>query len=212
VSASSNEVSDRNPGVTGDAVKKASGRNWDEWRSYLDSMGAAELDHKGIVALLRAEPGVPGEWWCQTIAVGYEKLTGRRVLGQTAHAGFQVGVRRTLQAPVDRIWAILTSPEGLPTWLGDPVEWRLEEGTRYRLRDGTTGEIRVLRPNQRARLTFHPPRWQRPSTIQIRLDPADGRTVVSFDEERLPGSHERAERRAHFTAALNAIDIMARND
>ena len=39
----------------------------------------------------------------------------------------------------------------------------------------------------------------------------DDRTVIAFHHDKLPGSAERAERRAHFTATLDALEAMARN-
>ena len=73
--------------------------------------GARDWSHKEIVAWLAANAELSG-WWRQSVAVGYEKATGKRVLGETADAGFQVGVRTTVAAPLEAAWDALVSPAG----------------------------------------------------------------------------------------------------
>jgi hypothetical protein len=84
------------------AVRKATGRSWWQWEELLDGLGAAELSHGEIVALVRERGGVESGWWQQGVTVGYEKLKGKRVLGETAGSGFQVGVSRTLEVDRER--------------------------------------------------------------------------------------------------------------
>lgn len=70
-----------------------------------------------------------------------------------------------------------------------------------------TGEIRVVKPESHARLTRDPGGWDRPSTIQVRVEAKDdGRTVVGFHKENLPGADDREERRAHYRAALDRLE------
>lgn len=188
-----------------DAVREATGRGWSEWEEALDARGAAGLSHKEIVALL-GEMGVESGWWRQQVTVGYEKRKGKRVVGQTAGTGFQVGVRRTVAAGADEAWRLLTSPEGVRAWLGEVRGLRLEKGETYQAAGGATGEVRVISPGSHLRITRRPEGWPRASTIQVRVMPAaGGKTVLSFHEEHLPGAAERQERRAHFEAALDEL-------
>lgn len=188
-----------------DAVRAATGRDWREWEKALDARGAADLPHKRIVALL-GEMGVESGWWRQQVTVGYEKLKGKRVLGQTAGTGFQVGVRRTVAAAPEDAWRLLTSAEGVRAWLGDVRGLRMEKGETYEAAGGAAGEVRVVKPDSHLRITWRPAEWARASTIQVRVMPAaGGKTVISFHEEHLPGAAEREARRAHFDAALDAL-------
>jgi hypothetical protein len=51
------------------SVCKATGRGWEEWLEALDAAGAADWDHKEIVAYLERErPEVTSRWWQQSIA------------------------------------------------------------------------------------------------------------------------------------------------
>jgi len=139
-------------GVSSASVHAATGRTWDEWLEVLDAAQALQLDHKGIVAHLEREYPEVSAWWQQSIAVGYERARGIRVVGQTADAGFQVGVQRSVAAPKPAVWELVVSHPEL--WLGDAAQVVLAEGTRYELpgsgdASGVRGEIRVVRPEQR---------------------------------------------------------------
>ncbi|HEY8470984.1 MAG TPA: SRPBCC domain-containing protein [Longimicrobiales bacterium] len=191
--------------ISDEAVRRATGRTWDEWIRWLDERGAARMSHKEIVALLREKGGVQSGWWQQSIAVGYERAKGRRVEGQTADVGFEIGVRRTVPLPAHEAWRRLTAPDGVRAWLGDAPSLRFQVGEAYRLSDGTTGEVRVAVAGDRLRITRRPEGWARAATIQIRVLPKGEKTVVAFHEENLPSAEEREARRAHFEAAIEAI-------
>src|SRR5829696_404166 len=99
-----------------EAVEKATGRGWEDWYAILDAAGAADLGHGAIVAHLEREHPEVSSWWRQSIAVRFERARGKRAVGQTADAGFQVGVQRSLAASVHEAWDLLTSRPDL--WLG----------------------------------------------------------------------------------------------
>ena len=189
-------------GVSAERVEQATGRDWDAWIVAIDAIGGENLSHKEIAARLAHEHGLSG-WWAQMVTVGYERAKGRRVLGQTADAGFQVGVRRTYPAPREAVWAALAGRPGLAVWLGDPLA-RLEPGERYSASDGTTGEIRVVKPGDRIRWTLSRPTGT--STAQIALaEPAAGKTAVTFHHEKLADAAERQAMRDHWRGVAEAI-------
>jgi uncharacterized protein YndB with AHSA1/START domain len=202
-----------NPSISDAAVCDATGREWKEWFGLLAGTESAaaeaqggqgpELDHKALVAWLKSEyPGLSG-WWRQMITNEYEKHTGRRVTGQTLDAGFQVGVQKTLAASADDLWSRLTGSGGVASWLGDDVSLVLEEGASYGAGDGPSGEVRVVVPGDRLRLTWQPGAWPRPSTLQVRLTgKGDGRTVVSLHHEHLPDRSTRDAMRVRWREVL----------
>src|SRR5690606_35499435 len=147
-----------------------------------------------IVALLLGQGGVESGWWQQTVTVGYERAKGLRVEGQTAEAGFEIGVSRTVPLPVDEAWRRLTAPDCVRAWPGGGPSLRFEVGEAYRLADGTTGEVRVAVAGDRLRVTRRPDGWPRVSTIQLRVTPKGGKTVVAF-HTRSTCPAPRSERR-----------------
>lgn len=197
-------------GPSDDAVRDATGRGWAEWEAFLDDGGAERLPHRDLVAWLGEEGGIESGWWRQSVAVAYEKLKGKRVVGQTADGRFQVGVQRTLPIDHRRAWALLTSTDGVRAWLGDAGAIAFEPGESWRAAGGDEGEIRVVHADSHARLTRNPGGWARPSTIQIRVEPKGDRAVVGFHEENLPARDDREARRAHYRAALDRLAALAK--
>jgi hypothetical protein len=189
-----------------DGIRAATGRGWAEWAEWLNAAGAAEFAHGKIVALLRGEGGVESGWWRQMVTTGYERLIGRRALGEVAGGGFQIGVRRTLRLAPDEAWRRVLSPEGVSGWLGEPEEpiaW--EAGSAFRLRDGAVGEVRVYKPGSHFRLQLREPGAERASVIQVRVKAGATGSVISFHQEQLPSAESRDARRAHFASALDAL-------
>lgn len=52
-------------------------------------------------------------------------------------------------------------------WLGAGAVLEAVPGAAYTATDGTAGEVRGFRPNDRIRLTWHPPGWPHDSTVQV---------------------------------------------
>jgi len=125
-------------------------------------------------------------------------------VGKTKDAGYQVGARKTISAASADAWECLTAGEGLSLWLGDSDVDKLTEGTRFRLADGTSGEVRVC-SDSHLRMSWHPPGWARPSTIQLRVIPKDDRSVIAFHQEHLPGPEERARRKQFYKEVLKKL-------
>jgi uncharacterized protein YndB with AHSA1/START domain len=199
------------------AVREATGRGWDEWLSQLDDAGASAWDHQGIVAHLEVtHPGIGG-WWRQSIAVAYEQARGMRVVGQTADAGFQLGVQRSVAADVAAVWETLTTRPEL--WLGEGASVAFDVGREYDVPSGeatpaATGEVRVVKPRDRVRLTWHPEGWAAPATVQLTTTvTASGKTALRCHLERLPDAATRDAMRGHWRAALDrVVDAVASAD
>lgn len=93
--------------MSDEAVEAATGRSWAAWRKVLDRMGAAELPHKEIVARLAKEQGA-SPWWRQMITVEYERMIGRRVVGQRCDGAYTAGASRTVALAQDAAFAAWT--------------------------------------------------------------------------------------------------------
>ncbi|HEY0462861.1 MAG TPA: hypothetical protein VGC79_01575 [Polyangiaceae bacterium] len=104
-------------GVSSDAVARRTGKSWAEWFALLDAAGAAQLDHKGIVAVLAQRHGV-GPWWQQMVTVAYEQARGKN--GNTAtDDGFQVDVSKVLELPLAKLFRFWAEPSERNKWLAD---------------------------------------------------------------------------------------------
>ena len=134
-----------------------------------------------------------------------------RPVGLTKDVGWQIGVSRTVPIPLEQGWDLVTSPAGRALWLDMTPDLVWEKGARFHGSDGMEGEVRVFKPGSHLRITWHPPGWPRPSTIQVRVLAKGERCVISFHQEHLPDAEARQDRRRHFKAALDGLEgLLAR--
>lgn len=194
------------PRLSEEAVRKATGRSWDEWFTIIDNFGGEKLSHKQIAQTLFEKAFIPSGWWCQSVTVEYEKARGRRMLGETAASGFEVGVSRTFAVTPVTAWETLVSPKGLRVWLGDTAKLSLEPGAPYSTKEGTTGEVRTVKPGERLRVRWHPTSLRKPSTLQVTVMPAQAKSTISFHQEQLSSAKERETMRANWQRALADLE------
>ena len=200
--------------VSSESVREATGRGWREWLEALDAAGAADWGHQEIVAYLeRAHPEVSSGWWRQSITVGYEQARGKRVVGQTADTGFQVGVQRSVVATVTQVWELITSRPEL--WLGEGVCVSFDQGEQYEVPPGhgalgASGEVRVIKPGDRLRMTWQPADWPAPATLQLTLSKSgSGKAAIHIHLEKLPDADTREAMRKYWREALERIATAA---
>lgn len=127
-------------GITDDAVAKATGKSWKEWISLLDKVKASNLPHKEIAKLLHDKHGLSG-WWSQMITVGYEQAKGLRKAHERPE-GFQISRSKTIDAPVTRIFRLISDNRMRSGWL-DSRNFKISrknenKNVRARWKDGKT--------------------------------------------------------------------------
>ncbi|GAA1996238.1 SRPBCC domain-containing protein [Catenulispora subtropica] len=128
--------------------------------------------------------------------------------GQTKDAGWEIGVSKTLAAPVDHVWELLTGPDGLRLWLGTVEQLPTEAGQTYETAEGTVGEIRSYHERHRVRLTWRPKDWDHDTTLQLTVtqaaDPA--KTRLGVHQEWLADGDERERQREHWRGVIAALE------
>lgn len=131
--------------------------------------------------------------------------------GPTRDAGWEVGVRTTVPAPLAAVWDHLLG-EGLPLWLGDLDALPLERGDAYETRDGIRGTVRSRTEYLRVRVGWRPADLDHETILQLTVREAATGTTIGFHHERLADRDERkamlgrwkavaAQLRARFSAA-----------
>jgi hypothetical protein len=99
--------------------------------------------------------------------------------GKTKDAGWEVGVRKTVDAPLDTVWAFLLA-SGLP--------------------------ILSYTEGLRVRLTWQPGEWNHDSTLQLTVKEAEHGTTIAFHQERLSGREERKIMLGHWKDVVQQLD------
>jgi hypothetical protein len=150
------------PGMSDEAVKRATGRDWDQWFRALDRWGADQRSHAEIARYVSENFDVDG-WWAQTVTVGYERARGMRARHERPD-GFSASVSKTLPLDAQRLYAAFTETRTRNRWL--------EPGTL---------RTRTSQPGKSAR--FDGPDGTR---VNVYLWPRDGgKTGVQVQVERL---------------------------
>jgi uncharacterized protein YndB with AHSA1/START domain len=135
-------------------------------------------------------------------------------VGRTRGAGWQIGVSKTIDRPVDELWDFITSPAGLAIWLGDGVTTLDERGETYETTSGTQGEMRSFRERDRIRLTWQPLDWSHDTTLQLAVRSVGaGRSMLVVHQERLADAAEREQQRSHWRGVVaKLVDALGETD
>lgn len=95
------------PQMSDETVKKATGKNWNQWFKVLDNAKAFKMSHTEIVKYLYKGPLKKG-WWCQMVANTYEQYKGLRQKHETAQ-GYQISVSKTFSHPIGKIFTLINN-------------------------------------------------------------------------------------------------------
>ncbi len=124
-----------------DAVRRATGRDRDEWFALLDAWGAAGRQYREIADWLTGEHDV-SRWWAQKLIVEYEQARGLRPPGVRPDGTFAVNASKTVAVPVKRLFDAFVDPELRERWLPGAVmrerTSQLGRSARFDWEDGST--------------------------------------------------------------------------
>jgi hypothetical protein len=172
------------PGTSGEAVRRATGRDRDEWYALLDVWGATGRRHGEIAAWLTGEHGVDS-WWAQTLTVDYEQARGLRAPGGSRDGTFSVNLSRTVDVPVERLFAAFVDPRVRARWLpGGVLRERTSRPARSARFDWVDGGSRVI-----AGFTGR----------------GGARSQVALTHQRLPDAGAAEEARAYWRERMVAL-------
>lgn len=171
------------PDMAEDRLVEATGRGWDAWCDLVDAWPGHDDGHGAVAAWLQDAHDVPG-WWAQTITVGWERITGRRLPHQQPDGTFTAGRSRTVRVDAEVLRAML-----------------LDDDDRADLFPGMTTELRSRPTSKNVRLGLDP------GTAELDLAPRDdGRVTVTVAHAKLPTPEDVAAWKDWWGAWLEAID------
>jgi Domain of unknown function (DUF4287) len=138
-----------------EAIRRRTGRGWEEWFDLLDEWGGTERKHRDIVAWLIEEQGIAG-WDAQSVTVSYERARGMREVGEGVN-GFAATAAKTVAVPVERLYAAFVDDSVRERWLPDgqlSVRTATEpKSIRFDWGDGTTRVIAWFEPKGESKST-----------------------------------------------------------
>lgn len=101
--------------MSDEAIRRRTGRGWEEWFALLDDWGAAERSHPEIARWLADAHAVDG-WDAQAVTVSYERARGLRAVGQRPD-GFAITASKTVAVPVERLYEAFVDESQRRRWL-----------------------------------------------------------------------------------------------
>lgn len=128
-------------GMSDEKIKDKTGCGWERWVRALDRHGAAEMSHREIAELIRTKYKV-GDWWTQTVAVGYERIKGLRARGQRRDGSYEASKSRTFDVPVSQLFDAWSDSQLRKRWLNaEKVKIRTATAPKSMRLDWTDGTI-----------------------------------------------------------------------
>jgi hypothetical protein len=164
-------------GVMGkvDGVRRATGRERDEWFELLDAWGAVGRRYREIADWLVGEHHL-SRWWAQKLIVEYEQTRGLRPPGIRPDGTFEVSASKTVAVPVKHLFDAFVDARQRNEWL-------------------TNGKmsLRNSQPHRSARFN-----WENGST-RVKVDFMDkgrAKSTVAVAHERLDDAGQAEARKA----------------
>lgn len=182
--------------IGSESFARSTGIDWEEWLVLLERAGGESLTHRQLArvaeALIEEQGPCPNPgWWAQSVAIAFERHTGRRAPGQVEDGTFLASCSRTLAGSLDEIaaaWALRAGDDHLPlglTWQGDA---RLSSSERWRYwRRGLSDGTRL--------------------SVSVGRSPHDDRCVLTLTHEGLPDVESRERSRAAWRATLQEVAV-----
>jgi hypothetical protein len=179
------------PEVDDLSIKRATGRDWDEWCDLIDAWPGNHRGHTAIAAHIAETHGLDG-WWGQGVTVGYERITGRRVVNQMADGTFSAGKTRTVTVDLAVLRSLLVDDaDRSALFPGLETQLRSRPGSKA-LRVGVAIDDQAIGS---ALFTFTPK--------------DDGRVMINVSHDGLPDAAAVERWKQYWTDWLAAIDETA---
>jgi pimeloyl-ACP methyl ester carboxylesterase len=169
--------------MSDEAIRRRTGRGWEEWFDLLDESDAAEWPHRETARWLREEVGIGG-WDAQSVTVSYERARGLRAPGERP-GGFSATAQRTVAVPVERLYEAFLDESQRARWLPD-AELRERTATKPKSArfDWGDGDTRVV-------VGF---------TAQ-----GEAKSTVAIEHERLADAEEAERMKAFWRGRLGTL-------
>lgn len=170
-------------GYSDGIIKEKTGCTWERWVGALDALGAITMPHGDIARLVQTKYRVDG-WWSQAVTVGYERIKGRRAVGQRLDGTYEASKSRTFNVPVSTLF---------DAWANARVRRRWLNGAKVTVRTAT--------PSKSMRLG-----WPDRSIVAVWFTAkGTGRSSVALAHTRLPDRESLVRLRQYWSERLDAL-------
>jgi uncharacterized protein YndB with AHSA1/START domain len=192
--------------LTADAVKKATGKSWEQWFKELDSLGGPAKGRKEMNDLLYKKMKVD-PWWCSTIVVEYE--AARKVLEKDGHPkGYTICATKAIAAKPQDLFAHFSDAQKLSKWFAPSPKLDFQEGGQFSTADGNRGQFKRISPGKVIRFTWQNERSSPGEIVEVKFQPSGTKCTVMVTHERIVGRDAADGLRAAWGSALDALKAL----
>jgi hypothetical protein len=171
-------------GGKSDAIlKERTGCTWERWVKALDRAEAHTWSHAKIAKYVQEKYKITG-WWAQTVTVGYERIKGRRAVGQRVDGTFEASKSKTFAVPLGRLYRAFSDARIRSRWLPE--------------RDLT---VRAATREKSMRITWHD---RTPVEIWF-LGKGDEKSQVALAHRKLPDRAASERMKVYWGERLDAL-------
>jgi hypothetical protein len=170
-------------GMNDETIKAKTGCGWEKWVFVLDKAGAHEWTHRAIAEHVRTKYKV-GDWWTQSVTVGYERIKGLRAIGQRRGGSFEGSRSRTFAVSVDRLYRMFADGRSRARWL-----------------HGVKMVVRTATPNRSMRVT-----WPDGTSVEMWfMVKGPAKSTVSIQHTKLPDAAAAKRVKEEWGERLDAL-------
>jgi hypothetical protein len=177
-------------GMSDAAIKEKTGCAWQRWVNTLDALGAEQMSHRDIAAMVNEKWKVDG-WWSQTVTVGYERIKGLRARGQRRDGTYEASKSRTFNVPVTTLFDAWANASIRKRWL-----------------DGADVKVRTATAPKSMRLG-----WSDGTIIAVGFIPkGKSKSSVAVQHTKLPDRETADRLKKYWSEQLDALSDLISED
>lgn len=177
------------------AIQDATGRSWDQWVEVIDAGPGRDATHTTIAAWVHANSSI-GHWWSQSVTVGYERITGKRLPGQMPDGTFTLAQSRTLPIDPDGLRQLLDDERSLTALMPNMIATRKSKpgvkAPRYHLTDLALDLEEGQGPDM--------------GVLQLMFDASGAKTKFTVTHEKLPNPGALDAWREYWSRWLDIVE------
>jgi hypothetical protein len=171
-------------GMSDAAIKKATGCTWERWVRAFDYAKAYAWPHRQIAEYAHEKFKI-GDWWAQTVSVGYERIKGLRAIGQRRDGTYEASKSRVFAVPLARLYRAWTDARTRARWL-----------------PGVNLVVRTATPQKSMRIT-----WPDRTSVEVGFTgKGAAKAQVQLAHRKLADKPAATTMKAYWTARLAALE------